>query len=190
VIKAIIFDCFGVLVGKGFEYTYRLAGGDPVKDKLFINDQLAQTNMGLISDDQFSSAMANQLGVDVTEWYESIKHAEMPDKELLEYIKLLHTDYKTAILSNSNRGVVNGMLGKQWLDDCFDEIIASADVGLVKPDHQLYELTARRLGVLPGQSIFIDDRQSFVDAAQETGMFGIRYTNFESLKSNIDKLIS
>src|SRR5579884_2984002 len=143
-IKAVIFDCFGVLVGKGFAYTYSLAGGDPVRDREFVNDILGQANLGMITDEHFDDAVSSHLGISLEEWQKALALSELPDERMLEYIKSLRPKYKTAIMSNTNSGVLSRKIGDAKLSECFDEVIASADVGMVKPDPGIYKLTAKR----------------------------------------------
>ncbi|HET9098425.1 MAG TPA: HAD family phosphatase [Candidatus Saccharimonadales bacterium] len=188
-IKALIFDCFGVIVGKGFTQTYSGAGGDPVKDRAFIKDILAQANLGLITDAEFNAAISDRLKIDSASWQAAVTRAEMPDKQLLKLIEDLRTDYKTAVLSNSNKGVLERKIGRDWLDKCFDEVVASAEVGLVKPDPKIYQLTASRLGVRTDECIFVDDISSFLESAQTLGMKTIRYFDFQSFKIQLDVLL-
>jgi putative hydrolase of the HAD superfamily len=51
-----------------------------------------------------------------------------------------------------------------------DEAVFSCSVGVMKPDHRIYEIAADRLGVEPGRCLFIDDRSEFVDGARKAGM--------------------
>jgi epoxide hydrolase-like predicted phosphatase len=188
-IKAIIFDFFGVLVGKGFEYTYRTAGGNPASDHLFIEDMLGQSNLGMITQDEFNQAMSNNLGIRLDQWLKAVKEAEKADNELLNYIVSLRKNYKTALLTNSNRGVVREKVGEARLEECFDIVIVSADVGLVKPDPAIYDLTAEKLGVQDKECVFIDDRKPFVEAAKGIGMTSILYQDSESLIDQLNNIL-
>jgi putative hydrolase of the HAD superfamily len=190
VIKAIIFDCFGVLIGKGFESTYRMAGGDPLQDRTFIAATLGQANLGLISDAEFRAAMARQVGIDPEDWSRVIKNTERLNTELLTYIKQLRPIYKTAILSNANKGVLDRLIGEKWLQQSFDEIIVSAEVGIVKPDERIYQLVADSLGCMPSECLYIDDRAIFLGPARSLGMSVLLYENFDQLKQDMDKLLS
>jgi putative hydrolase of the HAD superfamily len=188
-IKAIIFDCFGVLVGKGFEQTYRIAGGDPVRDRDFIEKTLGEANLGLITDEQFRIRMAERVGITKVEWDEALRQAELVDMALLAYILQLRSSYKTAVLSNANKHVLNNKIGDEWLEKAFDEVVVSAEVGLVKPDPRMYQLVADRLGVVPKECIYIDDRESFVKIASEMGMNALIYSNFSQLKDDIAAIL-
>jgi putative hydrolase of the HAD superfamily len=189
-IKAVIFDCFGVLVGQGFAYTYSLAGGDPSRDREFVKGILGQANLGLITEDSFDEAVSSRLGISIAQWRQAISRSELPDEQLLDYIKGLRQNYKTAVMSNTNTGVLSIKIGEAKLIECFDEVIASADVGVVKPDPRIYELTAKKLGVNLNECVFVDDRQVFVEAGESLGMKGILYQGFNDFKSKLEKLLA
>lgn len=189
-IKAIIFDCFGVLVGKGFEQTYRTAGGNPVHDRAFIEHTLGKANLGLISDTEFRTAMARQAGISPAHWNQAVKSAELLNTDLLAYIVELHGTYKTAILSNANRGVLERKIGQQWLEKSFDEVIVSAEVGIVKPDPRIYQLVIDRLDVASQECLYIDDREAFLEAARQLGMSGLLYEDFHQIKRAISALLA
>jgi putative hydrolase of the HAD superfamily len=187
-IRAIIFDFFGVIVGNGFENTYRAAGGDPYADKDFINEMLDKANLGQIDEDGFNQAMSKKLGIVAKQWLGIIADADKPDLQLLEYVEEVHQNFKTAILSNSNLGVIYERIGDIKLDKYFDEVVVSAEIGLVKPDPEIYKHTAEKLDLETSECIFIDDRKPFVDAATNIGMQGILYKGLASLKEQISCL--
>lgn len=61
--------------------------------------------------------------------------------------------------------------------DLFDTVIASCKVGFAKPQKEIYELALQQFGVTPQESIFIDDKQSFLDPAKELGFRTILATS-------------
>lgn len=189
-IKAVIFDCFGVIVGKGFEYTYQMAGGDPTKDRIFIEDTLGQANMGLISEAGFNQAITDKLGITVEAWRTAERGADKPDVELLDYVEDLRRNHKTAILSNANKGVMSAKIGDANLERCFDEVIVSAEIGMVKPDPAIYEYTADLLGVDLSECVFIDDSEGHLIPARRLGMGTVLYQDFDQMKSEIEKLLA
>jgi putative hydrolase of the HAD superfamily len=187
--KAIIFDCFGVIIGRGFEHTYRLAGGDPVQDREFIEDMLGHANLGLISDAEFRATMARRVGIEPEDWSRIIKNAEILNTDLLAYIELLRLSYKTAILSNANKGVLNTIIGEKWLQKNFDEIVVSAEVGIAKPDERIYQLVVDRVGVATSECLYIDDREKFLIPARRLGMSALLYENFDQIKRDMSELL-
>jgi putative hydrolase of the HAD superfamily len=57
--------------------------------------------------------------------------------------------------------------------------IFSSDVQLVKPDKRIYALLCERYQLVPGECLFIDDRQDNVDAAITCGMHAVRFDGYE-----------
>lgn len=189
-IKAVIFDCFGVLVGRGFDDTYSYAGGDPEADREFIHDILAQASRGLISQIDFREAIAAKLNISLEDWNKAVVACEQLNEELIAQIKRIKPHYKTAILSNVNSGVLQRKIKPEILDNYFDVIVESAEVGFMKPDTQIYLHTAEQLGVRADECIFIDDNPWFVEAATSVGMRGIVYENFAQMKRELTEVLS
>lgn len=189
-IKAVIFDCFGVIVGRGFRYTYQLAGGNPEEDQVFIESILGQANLGMISEADFHRQVAGKLKISQAEWLAAIQRSEQPDTELLKYIEQLRQTYKTAILSNANRGVVLARIGADWIERCFDAVIVSAEVNMLKPDPSIYKYTADQLNVEPSECVFFDDREYQLAPARKLGMQAFIYTDLERAKGDLSKVLT
>lgn len=186
-IRAIIFDCFGVLVGQGFDATYARAGGDPVKDKVFIKDLLGAASLGVTSSEQMVTQVCARLGITPQAWTAAVQAMEQPDAELLDYIQhTLKPRYKVAILSNANVGVLQRKFSRTQLD-MFDTIVVSAEEGMVKPSPDIYHLAAERLGVLPAECVFTDDSAGHCQAAVAVGMTAIQYSHFQQFKTDLER---
>ncbi len=188
-IKGIIFDCFGVLVGTGFSDTYRQAGGDPVKDHTFIWDTLNASNIGAITEEDMSKMMAEKIGITVEQWRKAVDQAEQPNKPIFEYIKELKNTYKTSILSNVNKGTLERKILPEQMK-LFDVVIGSAEVGMVKPNADIYHYAAEQLGLEPSECVFTDDIQAYCDGATAVGMHAILYTDFEEVKQQLEKILA
>lgn len=188
-IKAIIFDCFGVLSGISFKEIYRQAGGDLSKDEPFVDDVLTAANSGFITTQDMHQQVADRLGMTMAEWLDFIRKRELANEELLVYVKELHRNYKTAILSNANFGVLENKFSAEQLA-LFDVRSISAEVGTMKPNPEIYEITAQRLGLKPEECVFTDDNPLYCEAAEAVGMRGIWYQNLDQFKRELEQLLS
>lgn len=83
--------------------------------------------------------------------------------------------HRTALLSNS-WGLDYDRT--DW-EQLFDVTVISGEVGLRKPEPEIYLLTAERLGVPPSACVFVDDLGPNVRAAEQVGMIGIRHVSPE-----------
>ena len=187
-IKAIIFDCFGVLVGSGFKEVYRQAGGDPNKDSDFIDDVLAAASSGMLSSRDMHQQVADKLGITIKDWSGFIGKHEQPNQELMDYIEDLQKRYKLAILSNATHGILERKFSSYQLA-LFQVKTVSAEAGVMKPNPEIYEITAERLGVAPEECVFTDDNPLYCEAAEAVGMKGIWYQNLTQFKQELEQII-
>ena len=93
--------------------------------------------------------------------------------------------FKTALLSNS-WGL--GYPREGW-DELFDVVVISGEVGLRKPEPEIYELCADRLGVAAGACVFVDDLAPNVRGAVDVGMVGIVHRSYEETVTELEALL-
>lgn len=71
-----------------------------------------------------------------------------------------------------------------------DDIVYSHEVGLAKPDPAAYELTTRRLGVEPGEVLFLDDVEANVDAARAFGWHAVLHVDTATSIREMEEIIA
>ena len=84
---------------------------------------------------------------------------------------------KLAVASSSSHAWVDGHLENRGLRQHFDSVICSDDVLRVKPDPELYLLTASTLRTTPANTLVIEDSANGVAAAKDAGAFCIAVPN-------------
>jgi epoxide hydrolase-like predicted phosphatase len=90
----------------------------------------------------------------------------------------------TALLSNS-WGLDYPREG--W-DELFDAVVISGEVGLRKPQPEIYQLAATRLGHRPEECVFVDDLAPNIRGAATTGMVGILHRDPEQTIDELEAL--
>jgi HAD superfamily hydrolase (TIGR01509 family) len=188
VIKAIIFDCFGVVITDGFEDAYRRMGGDPEQDKEFIRAAMRKSDTGQVPTS--IPLIAEHLGIADEVWHDAVNDGRVINHELLEYVKELRGTYKIAMLSNIGSAGVRRFFPENFLEQHFDEIVESGVIGFAKPEARAYEVTADRLGVRLDECVFTDDRQEYIDGAVAVGMRAFLYEGVEKLKKDLEKILT
>lgn len=188
-IKAIIFDCFGVLATDGWL---------PFKRKHFGNDEKLfekagelnkRVDAGLADYGDFIHEIATMAHMPDNEAREAIED-NPPHEELFEYIAgELKPRYKIGMLSNVAVDWLNKLFTPEQVA-LFDAVALSYETGFVKPDARAYEIIAERLGVAPEESIFIDDQERFCAAAKDAGMHEIHFQNFAQMKHDLENIIT
>lgn len=187
-IKAIIFDCFGVIRIDAFDAVYQSFGGDIIADHEFIMDTLYAANSGRISSS--SDVFGPHLGVEPDVWRKAIEKGSTLNEELLGYILELRKTYKVGLLSNIGGGGFERMFDEGFLQKYFDVSVASGDIGYAKPEAEAYEYTADKLGVRIDECVFIDDRQPYVDGALHVGMKALLFESNKKLQQDLAQILA
>lgn len=189
-IKAIIFDCFGVLLGNAYKnHLMEVEREDPERAKEIRAINHA-SDMGILTREESAEAISALFGMEPEEFLSEQNKLEVPNDRLLEYIAGLKPRFKVGMLSNiSSRDRLSIRFDPGVLDSHFDTIVASGDEGYVKPEPEIYKITATRLGVEPHECVFIDDIADFCEGARAVGMQAIQYTSNEQCITDLNALI-
>jgi epoxide hydrolase-like predicted phosphatase len=90
----------------------------------------------------------------------------------------------TALLSNSWG---NDYPRDGW-EEMFDAVVISGEVGMRKPDAEIYRLTADRLRLDPPRCVFVDDLMPNVRGAVEVGMVGVHHVSPDQTLDELESL--
>jgi putative hydrolase of the HAD superfamily/hydrolase len=91
---------------------------------------------------------------------------------------------RTALLSNS----WGNTYPRDTWDGMFDDIVISGEVGLRKPEPEIFRLAADRLNLRPAECVFVDDLAVNVDGARALGMTGILHTSYDETRRELESL--
>lgn len=187
-IKAIIFDCFGVLVSEGWTQfrAKHFAHDRALLDQ--ANDLMQAISTGHLETEDFFRTIEQMTGVQRPE-LEEVFYRNKPDEELFAWIRAHKKEYKIGILSNIQNGRLEEMFSKEQLA-VFDAYALSGEMGVSKPDPRAYNIAATRLGLAPEECVFVDDQQNYVEAARDVGMKALPYRSFVEFEKDIRKVLS
>ena len=94
------------------------------------------------------------------------------------------------------RGIATALLSNSWANDypremwqdMFDVVVISGEVGLRKPEPEIFHLTTDRLGLQPAQCVFVDDLKHNIAAAVALGWVGVHYVTYEQTAQELEAL--
>ncbi len=179
--RLVIFDCFGVIFGEiGPRIVRKYAQNDDIsalKDKLFI-----PADLGIITYDELLTSIADEFGVDkqniVDDWNSFI----VLNEELVEMIKTIRDSASVALLSNASKGFVESLFEKYGLTHLFDKMVISCNIGIAKPDKEIYKYCVSLFDGDFDEIYMIDDNIANVEAAAEIGITPVHFTGNECLR--------
>jgi len=196
-IKAVIWDLAGVVLHtvKGTFNSLLAERLDvPLNDieRLISSKENDLWDLNEIDDDAFYTFLLEELNMPMEKKSILRKFVLKDfyiDQEILAYIKKIRKSFTTVLLTNFPAHV-HDFLKTDWIvDGAFDHIIASCDVKLLKPDPAIYTLTLARIGCLAEESVFIDDREVNVKAAEKLGINGIVYQSQSQTINDLEAIL-
>ncbi|MFC1878358.1 HAD family hydrolase [Chloroflexota bacterium] len=111
------------------------------------------------------------------------------DSKLVDTIRSLRANYKTALLSNAFSNL-RYYLNQVWeIADAFDELVISSEVGVMKPDARIYQIVLQRLVLAPEEAVFIDDFVHNVEGARAVHMHAIHFRSREQMLAELEQVL-
>ncbi|MEO7819112.1 MAG: HAD family phosphatase, partial [Actinomycetota bacterium] len=184
VLTTSIFDSFGVFCaeyGVDPKHLRSIFGREMYAHDTQNTTPLHQVEIGTMPAEEWEMHLSGMLseGLDEPLAASGLKErmfAEVrPEPRMVQaVIALRQRGIKTAILSNTWGG---GSSIRESLAEMFDEVMLSHELGMRKPQPQIFLHAAELLGIDPADCVFVDDVQVNVDGAQAVGMKGILHSD-------------
>jgi putative hydrolase of the HAD superfamily len=150
---------------------------------------LRRLEKGELTAQEFEPLFAERIGVEDHEGLVGRLFAGVgPDERMLDAVRRARrAGVKTGLISNSwGEGLAydDGML-----EELFDAVVISGDVGLHKPEPAIFRLGAERIGVPPEECVFVDDLRENCAGAEAVGMTAILHRGPDSTLPELEKFL-
>lgn len=169
---------------------------------------LAKSHLGVITAEQAHREFKEELNLLIKEGYLTSKSAitmmqkfvdvisnpktrinlMKPNYTLAQTIAELKSINKRYILSNLDDSTYKELVA-QYPDifALFDGAVISAEVGIMKPDLEIYKLLLNQYDISPEACVFLDDQKENIESAEKLGIKSILYTSMTALKHELRK---
>jgi len=189
-INTLFFDLGGVLIkqpnGRQLKIWKKVFGGKHKSEVLEMLENphgsqlIKDICLGNLTEDFLWHQMAEKWHISpmiIQYFRRKMSSQRQLNSAIIDFIAKLRGKYKTAILSNAGDQTRRLMEETYHLNVLVDEIIISAEEGVIKPDHRIFEIAMVRLETKPEQSLLLDDYLENVVAAREFGMHAVQFIN-------------
>jgi len=190
-VKGIVFDFGGVFtktwrrrqLWRRCEAKLGLKPGS-ISEMLFTGQHWWDVSTGKASEEEYwyhvRMALGGQVPVELEPFrYNPFAYEEL-NKSMVVLVRRLHKRHNVALLSNAT-AYLDSLLIEYRLTDLFDVAVNSARVGRRKPDPEIYRLTCQRLGLLPAECLFVDDKERNTQVAKSLGMRALVFSSATQL---------
>jgi putative hydrolase of the HAD superfamily len=151
-------------------------------------------DQGIILPHQYWALVADAAGVDWSParvhelWAADFRSWISVEPGTVELLQALHDGgTRLALLSNAGFDFSDPFRHSPMARH-FEAMFVSAEMGLLKPDPEIYRVTARELGIPLEQMVFIDNKKINVDAAVALGVTGHVFTTVAELRAFLESL--
>jgi epoxide hydrolase-like predicted phosphatase len=147
---------------------------------------LRSLERGAVTDDEFERDFGELLGVEPAGLIERLFAGLAPEQKMID-----------AVNAARSAGVRTGLISNSWGTgiyerapmDIFDATVISGDVGLHKPQREIYELGADRIGIAPESCVFVDDLRENVAGAEAVGMAAVLHREPSGTIAELERLL-
>ena len=196
-IRAVVFDLGGVLIDWDPRYLYRTIFTDEAEMEEFLatvttSDWNRAQDAGRPWSEAVEEAAARHpdrrelIEAYWQRWPEMLGDAIEPTVRVLD--ELRSTTIRLFALSNWSSETFPIARPRFPFLEWFEAIVISGEERLIKPDPRIFWLLIDRHGLVPNETVFIDDHEPNVEAARSVGLVGIRFVDSGRLRDDLREL--
>jgi putative hydrolase of the HAD superfamily len=178
-IDVVLFDLGGVLIEPGGVGQMRELSGIGSDDELWTRwlgcRWVRRFEAGRCSPDDFAAGVVGdwQLDLAPAAFLEQFGGwANDPFPGAAELVAAVRDHARVGCLSNTNAVQWHARYEATPITEAFEFRFLSFELGMVKPDREIFEEVAARLPVPPGRTLFLDDNAANVTGAEAAGFVG------------------
>lgn len=196
-IKNVVFDLGNVIVRWSPLEIIRLTFGstespEQLAKSLFQSQIWFDLNKGFISEAEAKSLYKQQHSLssdDCERFFYYAKHTQLLLYGSVDLVKRVKgAGYGVYALTDNVIEIVEYLKDTYTFWDLFDGAIVSAEVGLLKPQPEIYHSLLLQHDILAHETVFIDDMAYNVEGAESVGMSAIQFKNAAQCEHDLKAL--
>lgn len=203
-IKNIVFDLGGVIIDLDRDRSVRrfkeigVAHIEEMLDPYEQKGLFLELENGTVDTETFRAKLSEQIGKELSAeevaygWHGFV--LGIPEYKLA-YILELRKRYRVYILSNTNPVIMKwakspafSEAGKPITDYC-EKLYASYEMKMTKPNPHIFELMMADSGMVPEETLFVDDGKANVEMASQLGFLTYQPKNKEDWRKPIEEIL-
>jgi len=143
---------------------------------------------GAVSEQEFGERFGALLGIENTEGLVDRMFSELaPDEAMLAALRAARAaGIRTGLISNSMGA---GRYDRDTFPELFDGVVISGEVGLHKPQPEIFRLGCERVGLEAEECVFVDDLRENCEGAEAVGMTAVLHRGAATTVPELERLL-
>ena len=194
-IKTIFFDIGGVLIDIHPERTYQYLSDSADVEVSMVKESFPwdahdQYERGIMNNEDwfitYKESLPQPCCLKRSDFWNAWKLLLGEEKNTVNILEALNKQYSIWLLSNTNPKHIQDEIEKRYLfPSLVNGAVYSFDVGVRKPEKEIYEIAIQRANANPQECLFIDDLLENIQAAKQIGIEGVHFISSEQLKQEL-----
>lgn len=195
--KGLLVDFGGVLTTNVFQSFRAFCVAEGLAENAFedllrsepeVKASLRKLETNRMTADDFGSFLAPLLGVAEADGLMGRLFGGIgPDAAMIDGVRRVRrAGIRTGLISNS---VGTNIYDQAVLDELFDAVVISGDVGMHKPQPEIFKLGAERVGLPPERCVFVDDLRENCAGAEAVGMTAVLHRGPDRTLPELERLL-
>jgi putative hydrolase of the HAD superfamily len=151
---------------------------------------LRRLEAGELDEDSFAPLFGPIIGVREDRYeglVDRLFSGMQPEQAMIDALPRARTaGVKTGLISNSWG---SGRYDRDAFDELFDGVVISGEVGLFKPQPEIFRLGAERVGLGPADCVFVDDLVENCEGAEAVGMTAVLHRGADGTLERLEQLL-
>ncbi len=197
--RNIIFDLGGVVLAWNPDLILEdfYANADTrvtMKAALFQHPDWLQMDRGVLTESEVIARLEKRTGrptAELTALFDAVRNSLQPNPHTVALIeRLARRSVPIYCLSNMPASTFAHLRERYAFWPTFRGIVISGQIKMMKPEREIFEYLLDRFDLAPAESVFIDDHQPNIDAAQEIGLHTILFRNARQCELELEPLLA
>jgi epoxide hydrolase-like predicted phosphatase len=194
-IKLMIFDVGGVIdrfdESMYIGYISKKLHINPIEFKNALIPTLDRMEVGTGTLAEMEEKLSKRFKVSKArlEWGPAFEKLNGVNWDVVNLINRLSKYYRIVILTNISRSRHLTKMHQDYMKKVkYERLFASCYLGMAKPDPRIYGYVLEKMGVKPGEAIFVDNLKRNTNGAEKVGIKSIQFINYGKLVADLKKL--
>lgn len=201
--KAVLFDFDGVTAqvdigqvvaeSRSLENFFLIKPEQILRDYFYLNPHNRALDLGLTSVENVRESIRDLLWkgqpAEWFRWWHSVENAYKIHPLMSKWLGELAINYKLALITDNHLGFRTWLETRSDINQYFDCIVCSAEVGIKKPSRSIFQIAANQLEVSFEDIIYLDDDIVNVIEAQSFGIKSIHFTSVDQAKCELNTIV-